>query len=244
MAIPSNILTFFIFLFPTIFFCISQATTFEITNQCSYTVWAAAVPGGGKHLEPDETWLVNIASDTNSGRIWGRTNCTFNATGKGRCETGDCNNQLECKDNGALPVTLAEFALNQYDNLDFYDLSLVDGFNIPMEFSPNSSSCRGIKCAADINAECPVELRTKGGCNHPCNVFKNDLYCCTSGNCTATYLSDFFKTKCPDAYSYAMDDQTSTFTCPTGSKAALSSTSSPMLLFSWMHRLDVFDGCI
>ncbi|PSS09557.1 Thaumatin-like protein, partial [Actinidia chinensis var. chinensis] len=101
--------------------------------------------------------------------------------------------------------------------LDFFDISLVDGFNVPMEFSPTSDGCtRGIKCTADINGQCPNELRAPGGCNNPCTVFKTDEYCCNSGNCGPTGFSRFFKDRCPDAYSYPKDDQTSTFTCPGG----------------------------
>ncbi|KAL8266972.1 hypothetical protein R6Q59_004316 [Mikania micrantha] len=53
---------------------------------------------------------------------------------------------------GTPPNTLAGFALNQFNNLDFFDISLVDGFNVPMAFKPNSSGCtRGISCLGDIN---------------------------------------------------------------------------------------------
>ncbi|XP_042477054.1 protein P21-like [Macadamia integrifolia] len=221
MGMASNLPTFY-FLFSIIVYCVSQATKFEITNQCSYTVWAASVwtvsiPGGGKQLKPGETWVINVTNST-SGRIWGRTNCTFDASGNGSCETGGCNNKFDCKEDKAVsPVTLTEFSVNGLSNLDFYDLSLLHGFNIPMEISPKNVSCRAVKCAADIEGECPVELRTTGGCNHPCTVFKTDLFCCSTGNCTATYLSDFFKTKCPDAYSFALDANSTTFTCPSGS---------------------------
>ncbi|KAJ0446155.1 putative Thaumatin family [Helianthus annuus] len=96
-------------------------------------------------------------------------------------------------------------------------MSLVDGFNVPMEFKPSSGGCtRGIICKSDINGQCPAELRAPGGCNNPCTMYKTDLYCCKSGNCVPTYLSSFFKTRCPDTYSYPMDDQSSTFTCPGG----------------------------
>jgi hypothetical protein len=71
--------------------------------------------------------------------------------------------------------------LNQFNNLDFFDISLVDGFNVPMDFSPVSGNCRGIRCAADINGQCPNPLRASGGCNNPCTVFKTDQYCCNSG---------------------------------------------------------------
>ncbi|RWV93422.1 hypothetical protein GW17_00044120 [Ensete ventricosum] len=70
--------------------------------------------------------------------------------------TGDCGGVLACTAYGSPPNTLAEFALNQFNNLDFFDISLVDGFNVPMDFSPTSGGCRGIRCAADINGQnCP-----------------------------------------------------------------------------------------
>ncbi|TYI03408.1 hypothetical protein ES332_A11G337500v1 [Gossypium tomentosum] len=124
---------------------------------------------------------------------------------------------LNCQAYGAPPNILAEFALNQFNNLDFFDISLVDGFNVPMEFSPTSGRCsRGIRCTADITGQCPNELKAPGGCNNPCTVYKTNQYCCNSGNCSPTNLSKFFKARCPDAYSYPKDDQTSTFTCPGG----------------------------
>ncbi|KAG6619708.1 hypothetical protein I3842_Q086900 [Carya illinoinensis] len=114
-------------------------------------------------------------------------------------------------------MKLTEYALNQFNNLDFFYISLVDGFNVPMEFSPISNGCtRGIRCIADINGQCPNELRAPHGCNNPCTVFKTDQYCCNSGSCNPTNYSRFFKDRCPDAYSYPKDDQTSTFTCKGG----------------------------
>ncbi|KAI6702155.1 hypothetical protein NL676_011291 [Syzygium grande] len=118
-------------------------------------------------LDPGQTWPLTVAPGTVMARIWGRTNCNFDANGQGQCETGDCNRLLECQGWGSPPNTLAEFALNQPNNLDFLDISLVDGFNIPMDFSPTSGACRGIRCAADINGQCPAELKAPGGCNNP-----------------------------------------------------------------------------
>ncbi|KAB2000745.1 hypothetical protein ES319_D12G253100v1 [Gossypium barbadense] len=129
---------------------------------------------------------------------------------------GDCVGLLQCQGYGLPPNTLAEYTLNQFDGMDFFDISLVDGFNVPMEFSPTSGGCnRGIKCTSQIVGQCPSELQTPGGCNNPCTVFKTDEYCCNSGKCGPTNFSSFFKERCPDAYSYPKDDETSTFTCPT-----------------------------
>ncbi|XP_040990385.1 protein P21-like [Juglans microcarpa x Juglans regia] len=199
-------------------FSLAHAATFVITNNCPYTVWAGAVPGGGMQLNPGGgTWTLDVSAGTTGARIWPRTGCNFDAAGRGSCQTGDCGGLLQCQAYGAPPNTLAEYALNQFNNLDFFDISLVDGFNVPMEFSPTSNGCtRGIRCTADINGQCPNELRAPGGCNNPCTVFKTDQYCCNSGSCEPTDYSRFFKERCPDAYSYPKDDQTSTFTCNGG----------------------------
>ncbi|KAH7650645.1 Thaumatin family protein [Dioscorea alata] len=195
----------------------SGYATFDIINRCPYTVWAAAIPGGGKQLDKDQTWSINVNVGTVPGRIWARTGCNFSDSGYGSCETGDCNGLLECQAYGKPPNTLAEFALNQFSNLDFNDISLVEGFNVPMEFSPTSGCARGmIQCSADINGQCPAQLKTNGGCNNPCTVFKTNEYCCNSGSCGPTNYSKFFKGFCPNAYSYPYDDKTSTFTCPGG----------------------------
>ncbi|KAE8671575.1 putative Elicitor-responsive protein [Hibiscus syriacus] len=129
-------------LFFSILFVSAHAAVFEIRNDCSYTVWAAASPGGGRRLNPSQSWTINVPAGTSMARIWGRTNCNFDGSGRGRCQTGDCGGLLQCKGWGAPPNTLAEYALNQFGNMDFYDISLVDGFNIPMVFGPTSGGCR------------------------------------------------------------------------------------------------------
>ncbi|KAF7810178.1 thaumatin-like protein 1 [Senna tora] len=206
-------------LFLSLSFISIQAANFEIVNNCPYTVWAAASPGGGRRLDRGQTWNLWVAPGTAMARIWGRTGCNFDGSGRGRCQTGDCTGGLQCTGWGVPPNTLAEFALNQYGNLDFYDISLVDGFNIPMDFYPINGGCHKISCTADINGQCPNQLRAAGGCNNPCTVFKTNEYCCTNGqgSCGPTTYSRFFKDRCRDAYSYPQDDPTSTFTCPAGS---------------------------
>nr|ACH54108.1 osmotin isoform precursor [Piper colubrinum] len=152
--------------------------------------------------------LSLISTSAHAANFLIRNNCPYTVWAAG---------VLQCTAYGAPPNTLAEYAHNQFSNLDFFDISLVDGFNVPMDFSPVSSGCRGPRaCTADINGQCPNVLRAPGGCNNPCTVFKTDQYCCNSGSCSPTDYSRFFKTRCPDAYSYPKDDPTSTFTCPGG----------------------------
>ncbi|KAJ8460070.1 hypothetical protein OPV22_032996 [Ensete ventricosum] len=214
----STILSFLLF---ALLLPLSRAVRFEIVNGCPYTVWPAAIPGGGLQLEQGQTWVIDVIDVTTngtsfSGRIWARTGCSFDGSDRGRCQTGDCGGVLACQAYGSPPNSLAEFAVNQFNNLDFFDISLVDGFNVPMEFGPITGNCSAIRCSADINGRCPAVLKAPGGCNNPCTVFKTDEYCCNSGSCGSTDYSNFFKSNCPDAYSYPKDDATSTFTCPGG----------------------------
>lgn len=197
---------------------VAEGATFTVKNQCPYTVWAAASPGGGKRLEYGQMWTFNVAPYTVRARIWGRTGCSFDGSGR-PCTTGDCGGSLYCQGYGSVPATLFEYALNQYQNLDFYDISLVDGFNIPLSVTPSNSNCRKIGCPSNINPVCPSELRVRDGCKSACAAFNQPRYCCTGpyqDNCSPTYYSQFFKGQCPQAYSYAKDDTTSLSTCPSG----------------------------
>ncbi|KAL5755572.1 hypothetical protein ACOSP7_019988 [Xanthoceras sorbifolium] len=198
-----------------------HAANFNVTNNCNYTVWAAAVPGGGRELKNGQEWVFNTDPNfSDRGRIWARTNCAFDGNGSGKCETGDCHGGLYCSGYGAPPLTLAEYMFPAYNSQHFFDISLVDGFNVPMEFRGTTSECtKVIKCSGDVNGLCPTELRHSGGCYHPCTVFKNKQFCCPGAvdECDpSTAYFKFFKNLCPNVYTYPYDDATGTFTCPTG----------------------------
>lgn len=67
------------------------------------------------------------AAENWAGRFWARTWCDASTN---YCLTGDCGSRLECAGNGgAPPASLAEITLKGAGNLDYYDISLVDGFN-------------------------------------------------------------------------------------------------------------------
>ncbi|KAK2368924.1 G-type lectin S-receptor serine/threonine-protein kinase LECRK3 [Trifolium repens] len=56
-------------------------------------------------------------------------------------------------------------------------------------------------------------------CQGPCAAFNLQFFCCvgnhsTPDTCEPSVYAQIFKTSCPQAYSYAYDDKTSTFTCP------------------------------
>jgi len=154
-----------------------------------------------------------------------------------RCETGDCGPQCRGTTVGEKPTSLAEFALDAFDGMDFYDLSLVDGFNVPISITllggqksghGTRFDCGSPVCRTDINAICPPELRkvfgATVGCNSACDAFGNAEYCCTGehslpSTCPPSSYSTVFKKACPDAYSYAYDDESSTYTCRRGQYA-------------------------
>ncbi|XP_020230924.1 G-type lectin S-receptor-like serine/threonine-protein kinase LECRK3 isoform X2 [Cajanus cajan] len=160
-----------------------------------------------------------------TGRFWGRTLCTTDtATGKFSCITGDCGSgEVQCNGNGSSPpVTLVEFTTDS-NGMDFYDVSLVDGFNVPVAVVPGDSKCKSTGCAVDLNQVCPTEMKVqeKGqvvACQNACANINKDFYCCIGNysgadNCKPSLYAKVFKEACPQAYSYAFDDSTSTFTC-------------------------------
>ncbi|EAZ28022.1 hypothetical protein OsJ_11988 [Oryza sativa Japonica Group] len=169
----------------------ADAVTFTIVNKCGYTVWPAALPSGdGNQLDPGQSWAV-------LGAVPRR------ATAAAR---------LRCAAVGAPPVTVAEFSLGQASKDDYFDISLVDGFNAPMAIVPAAAGGRrcprgGPRCAAEITLQCPGELRAKAGCSNPCRG---------NSTCGPTKDTEFFKKLCPETVTYARDGQGTTFTCPAG----------------------------
>ncbi|KAJ7529995.1 hypothetical protein O6H91_15G074100 [Diphasiastrum complanatum] len=230
-----------------------QGGSFEFHNLCSFKVWIGSQSGAGQQLLPAASVALNAGDSTSvstpsgwSGRYWGRTGCQFDSTGKGSCFTGDCGGTLQCMGTGGNPpATLAEFTLNGANGKDFYDVSLVDGYNVPISVVPvrsassstdsvssNSStpSCGVAGCVGDLNKNCPSELQVKRpdgkviACKSACEAFGTAQSCCTgayasSATCPPTSLSQTFKAACPHAYSYAYDDASSLYTCTGGSYA-------------------------
>ncbi|PWZ30132.1 Nuclear pore complex protein NUP96 [Zea mays] len=104
--------------------------TFTFTNRCGDTVWPGLLSGSGTPplettgfaLAPGQLRSLYVPQGW-SGRFWGRSGCTFDASGKGSCATGDCGSgEVECHGAGASPpTTLAEFTLDDDGGKDFYD---------------------------------------------------------------------------------------------------------------------------
>ncbi|XP_050234599.1 thaumatin-like protein 1 [Mercurialis annua] len=220
------------------------SATFSFVNKCDYTVWPGILANAGSpRLDstgfelPGDTSRSFQAPTGWSGRFWARTGCTFDDSGSGSCLTGDCGSGLvECNGLGAAPpATLAEFTLGT-GGQDFYDVSLVDGYNLPMlvEGSGGSGMCASTGCSADLNRQCPAELKVGEGdaCKSACEAFGSPEYCCsgafnTPTTCKPSVYSEMFKSVCPRSYSYAYDDATSTFTCTGADYTVTFCPSSP-----------------
>nr|AAQ54610.1 Gly d Jun a 3-like protein [Glycyphagus domesticus] len=188
---------------------------------------------GGFELGAHQTKTFTVP-DHWAGRFWGRTGCDAS----GHCQTGDCGNKIACNGAGGVPpVSLAEITFDGDGGQDFYDVSLVDGYNLPMKMLPIAGTfrrvtnshydCNEAGCHSDLNAHCPNELAIRSGnkviaCKSACLAFNTDEYCCRGAhNRPETCKSSqwkvnypaMFKKSCPEAYSYAYDDHSSTFTC-------------------------------
>ncbi|KAJ0025766.1 hypothetical protein Pint_09364 [Pistacia integerrima] len=175
-----------------------SGSTFTLVNKCSYTVWPgilgnAKLDSTGFELNPGTSRSFQVPP-TWSGRFWGRTGLYIRPHHRSR----------------------------DLQNLDFYDVSLVDGYNLPMIVEPSggTGNCLATGCIVDLNQRCPAELRVESGdgCKSACEAFGNPEYCCsgtygTPATCKPSVYSEMFKAACPRSYSYAYDDATSTFTC-------------------------------
>ncbi|KAI4349081.1 hypothetical protein L6164_009720 [Bauhinia variegata] len=211
----------------------THAATISFTNNCQYTVWPGTLTGGqnsqlsttGFELAPGASNSVDVPSPW-SGRFWARTGCST-ASGRFTCATADCaSGEVGCNGAGAIPpATLVELTVASNGGQDFYDVSNVDGFNVPMSIAPQGGSgeCQSSSCPANINSVCPPELQVVSdgnviACKSACVAFGQPQYCCTGdfsteATCPPTQYSMVFKNQCPQAYSYAYDVKSSTFTC-------------------------------
>ncbi|KAK5170839.1 hypothetical protein LTR04_002916 [Oleoguttula sp. CCFEE 6159] len=252
----------------------STNTPLIVTNYCAETVYPGITTQGGTgpqsngfELQSGGNFSQDVSADW-QGRVWGRTNCSFNSQGTGpansggskyqACDTGDCNGIVDCKVTGNTPVTLAEFTLNAGDGQTYYDISLVDGYNLPMaivlvpqgnasllDIPPNLTNPSCVGTASDLNSDqyydpytsgfqtflgtnssYPLPFDTKVTSSQASDWCPWDLQVnipTGPGNGVYPYPDTSIqrpakaaKAICPDAYSYAFDDQTSTFIIPAG----------------------------
>lgn len=169
----------------------SRATpSITITNACSMDVWMAFTPNAGS--PPLSDGIVKLPATTGShsytlpatgwaGRFWPKTGC--DTTGE-NCKTGQA--VPPCPPDGCQPPadTKVEFFFGPEGGTErpYYDVSLVDGYSLPMKITPSgtpSGTCVETSCALSLDA-CPKseilkigDLQVKSGkevvqCMSPC----------------------------------------------------------------------------
>lgn len=89
----------------------AETRPLSITNLCQETIYPGIVTqtgiapsSGGFQLFPGASRNFTVSGDW-QGRVWGRTNCSFNSAGTGpssggygkACSTGDCGGIIDCK---------------------------------------------------------------------------------------------------------------------------------------------------
>ena len=109
--------------------------------------------------------------------------------------------------------------------MDYYNVSNVDGFNLPVSVATQGGTgeCKASSCPANVNVACPTELQMIGSDGSVIagksayTAFNEPQYCCIGAydkteTCPRTRYSQILEQQCPQAYSYAYDDKNSTFT--------------------------------
>jgi len=211
-----------------------------IVNNDNVTIWAATnpdaqhpIPTTGWRLDPGQSVTFDVPQGW-GGRVWGRTGCSFSASGTGHCLSGDCGGVFQCRGTAPPPATLAELTLDSFDGLDFYDVSLVDGSNLPMYINTShragtdpvtQNGCYQGACTKPIVCPGPMQVKAGGqavACTTACAAFGGDAYCCRGAwsgrqNCDPAkwpvdYAKLVYKDAEPYAYSYAFDDS-ATMSC-------------------------------
>ncbi|RYG64581.1 hypothetical protein EON77_19555, partial [bacterium] len=109
-------------------------------------------------------------------------------------------------------MTLAEFTFNpdpRNNGLDFYDVSNVDAFNMPMEIRPENAwggSCEWATCYADLLPGCRGKRIWKDGWTIACTKDGD------KDNPNNPLAVDS-RNACPNAYSWSKDDARGTKGC-------------------------------
>ncbi|KAJ7471680.1 thaumatin [Mycena galericulata] len=238
---------------------VAAQRTITVYNACPFTMWPAYFTSSGGNPSQVTGWAADaytavtfeVPSDWD-GRIWGRRDCDFTTNpGPNSCLDGGCNGGLVCDlvgGTGVPPATLAEFNLNGNGVSDFYDVSVVDGYNLPLRID-NNVNCPVPSCPVDLGPDCPALLigpfDSTGfpvGCKSACLVdaLNGDAgdspNCCTGSydtpaTCPSSGVMDYsyFKDNCPDAYAYAYDESSGSalWTCDSSFNAAYTVTFCP-----------------
>jgi|GEM_PF-712394 len=158
-------------------------TTLVFVNHCRQAVTYRGSDIAGGTLAPGAFACVDVGTATetiSSKRYWGYTG----------------------SDPGAEHHSLAEFTFNtDFYDLDWYNISYVDAFNLPLAILPAARpKCRQMICAQDFIAECPAEGQYRDGTGQVVSCVSPDR------NDPSGPVVLLFE-RCDDAYAWSGDDQ-------------------------------------
>ncbi|XP_024400323.1 pathogenesis-related protein R minor form [Physcomitrium patens] len=182
----------------------------DIINQCGQTITACATCCGGAQVNcyalggRGGRQQINVGGNWPAGVIWGFPGGSANPN----------------EGNNAKPqANLAEFTIGA-GGMDYYDISNVDAYNLPMRMaptqiagggSPSGTHCGTIICAInDLIGFCNGRNRLTGPPGNGCKNVDGPGLNPTDG-------TRAFKNRCPTSYSYSKDDAGTVFGCNTGS---------------------------
>lgn len=192
---------------------IASAKNFVLKNLCSQTIEAGVLQNGQSTatyytIGSISSQTVSVAANW-AGRIWARIDCD---------QSSEQSNNTQCGVPGTPnPASLAEFTFEGSGNQDFYDLSMVDGYNLPISIAPIGASqgstqyqCGSPSCTT--LPTCPSDLTvltTQGAllaCQSDCSHYNLPQYCCTgqynsAATCSGGPYAPMIKSACPQAYS-------------------------------------------
>ncbi|CAO3673775.1 unnamed protein product [Umbelopsis vinacea] len=218
---------------------IAAAKNLVLKNNCAKTVVAGVLQNGQSQptyytINSGSSQTANLAANW-GGRTWGRIDCDTSS---------EQSNNTQCGVPGTPnPASLAEFTFQGSGNQDFYDLSMVDGYNLPISIAPIGASqgsskyqCGSPSCQTLPTCPSDLTVKTSNGdllaCQSDCSHYNEAQYCCTgaygsSATCSGGPYAPMIKGACPDAYSYAYDDVSSTYTCDSGTATGYTITWCP-----------------
>ncbi|KAH0883605.1 hypothetical protein HID58_059701, partial [Brassica napus] len=184
---------------------------FTIEDKCDYTVWpvASTLSSVGFSLSPTgfiprkgEAGVIN-APPSWTGRFW-----AGHSAPPTQPEVSHAPQETAVPEKSSAPDTdylFPEFALDGATGKDSYDVSVVAGYNLPMQIVPlDEKTCSSTGCVMDLKVTCPFELRVTTtntslvACMNACQKLKLPEYCCTGDysspdKCKPSLYSQNFK---------------------------------------------------
>ena len=185
----------------------SQCADSEYCHAPTKTCATIRTDGNGWKMQTKGSPMTVCAPNPWAGRFWARTGCGTCTGGECLCDTGQCLGtdgktfSLNCAVSGQPPVSLVEPNMLTVKE-DTYDVSMVDGANIPVQIVPDPSTfdiSKGIRTpevtCSTVNDPVCTQLGFDFSCDVNLKKCVNKFFCgspgCTDGKgCQAKGFAD------------------------------------------------------